>query len=133
MVGLKTASTLSRHEQLYYIACPYSHKNKAVMTQRYYDQRYASWRLMGAGYHLIQPVEMCHHITRRYHMPSGYAYWKERDRLLLSRCDGIIVVMMDGYMQSVGVQDEVAYARFLHMPVYYFDPFNGRFAGETPP
>jgi hypothetical protein len=64
---------------------------------------------------------MCHEKSKRYTLPTGYDYWKSRDRLLVSRCDGIMVAKMDGWKESIGVQDEIQCARELGLPVYYID------------
>lgn len=107
--------------KLYYLASPYSHPDKKVMQERYELINLIAVRLIERGYNLIEPIAMCHEKSKKYTLPTGYEYWKSRDRLLVSRCDGIMVAKMDGWKESVGVTDEIYYAKLLGMPVYYID------------
>lgn len=108
-------------KKLYYLVSPYSHKQKKVIKQRYEQVLYIAHKLICQGYHLIEPIAMCHEKSKRFQLPTGYEFWKERDRLLISRCDGLIVCLMDGLDQSVGCTDELQYARQLGIEILYCD------------
>jgi hypothetical protein len=106
--------------KLYYLASPYSSKDPMVVEDRYLQQQRIAAELIKQGYMLITPIEMCHNLAQNYDLPRGYEYWKERDRLLVSKCDGVIVCIMDGWKESIGVTDEIAYARSLGREVLYY-------------
>lgn len=89
---------------------------------RYEKQGEIAAKLIMEGYHLITPIESCHHLSLKYQLPGGYSYWRTRDRELVSRSDGIIVCMMDGWSQSKGVCDEIACAYELGKEIIYLDP-----------
>lgn len=110
-----------RDKKLYYLVSPYSSKKKTIIKQRYERVLYIATKLIAQGYHLIEPIAMCHEKSKRFELPTGYEFWKERDRLLISRCDGLIVCKMDGLEKSVGCTDEIAYARELGMEIKYCD------------
>lgn len=109
-------------DHLFYLASPYSHPNPMVRSLRYEEILYIASELINEGYHLIEPIAMSHHKSLKYELPGDYAFWQSRDRKLLSKCDGIIVVTMKGWGNSKGVRDEIAYARELGIPVYYIHP-----------
>lgn len=105
--------------KVYYLASPYSHKTKKVMNQRYEKVNEAGALLCLMGYTIIEPIAMCHHKSLKYAMPTGYEYWKKRDRTFVHMSDGVIVLTLPGWQESVGVTDEVAYAKSLKKKVYY--------------
>lgn len=113
--------------KVYYLASPYSHDSDVIQAMRYEQQGYIAAQLIKKGYHIITPIEMCHHLSLRYELPGGYDYWKKRDRELVRRTDGVIVCMMEGWSTSIGVTDEVDYAKRLGKPIKYLDPNTMKF------
>lgn len=110
-------------DNVYYLATPYSSKDPAVSQKRYEEQqRLLAHLTANLGLLVVAPIEMCHHLSKTYNLPSGYEYWKKRDRTLISRSDGVIVGKIPGWGGSVGVADEVNYALELGLPVYSLDP-----------
>lgn len=106
--------------KIYYLASPYSHSDPKVRKRRYEKQQEISANLIVAGYLLITPIEMSHKLSLTHKLPTGYEFWKERDRALLERCDAIIVCSnMPGWRESVGVTDEIAYAKELGKEILY--------------
>lgn len=108
--------------KVYYLASPYSHKDPKVLCARYEEQGRIAAHLISKGYLVIAPIEMCHHLSQKYKLPGGYEYWQERDREFISRSDAVIVCKMDGWKESVGVTDEIEYAKSLGKQVQYLDP-----------
>lgn len=110
-------------DKVYYLASPYSHKSRRIVTARYKEQqRLLAHLTKDLELMVIAPIEMCHNVAKTYGLPGGYAYWKKRDRTFIERSDGIIVCTMDGWDVSIGVTDEILYAKSLHKEVYYLDP-----------
>lgn len=108
--------------KVYYLASPYSHKDPKVMEARHIEVLDIAAELIKAGYTVLQPITMCHEMSLRHNLPSGYEYWKKRDREFIKRTDGIIVSLMDGWDISVGVDDEVKYAAKLGKPIHFYNP-----------
>lgn len=109
--------------KVYYLASPYSHADKDVMHDRAVEVDRIAEELIVLGYNLIEPITMCHYKSlRNDRLPSGYEYWQTRDREFVSRSDGVIVSLIPGWDESVGVADEVAYAKSLGLPIYYINP-----------
>lgn len=119
---MKSINTLPRMGKLFYLASPFSHDDKDVEQQRYDEIVRIGAELTNRGFSLIEPIAMSFVASRRHGLPGGYQFWKDRDRLFISKCDAVIVAMMPGWASSVGVSDEVGYAYELGLSVQYLDP-----------
>lgn len=108
--------------KLLYLASPYSHLNKVIMDYRYFLVAAAAAELYRKGFNLLEPIGSGHPIATKYDLPQGYEYWMQRDRLMIERSDGVIVLTIPGWAESKGVTDEVKYAKELGKPVYYLNP-----------
>ncbi|HWT40364.1 MAG TPA: DUF1937 family protein [Dongiaceae bacterium] len=107
---------------LYYLASPYSHKDKRIMEYRYMLVAAAAAELYTRGYNLLEPIGAGHPLAIRYDLPQGYEYWKRRDELMIERSDGVIVLMIDGWKESKGVQAEIEHALSIGKFVWYINP-----------
>ena len=107
--------------KFWYFANPYTHTDKKVVEERVQEQRRLAAHLIKQGYYLLQPIEMCHTMALEYDLPTGYEYWKKRDRGMIDLCFGTIVCLMDGWDKSVGVLDELEYTKQLGKPIKYLD------------
>jgi hypothetical protein len=119
-------------DKVYYFASPYSHKSSKVITARYKEQqRLVAHLTKELGLTIINPIEMCHNMSRKYKLPSGYEFWQKRDRKFISISDGIIVAKMPGFQDSVGVRDEMNYAHSLKKYIYILEPDTLKIIGPT--
>lgn len=116
--------SLANRDKVYYLASPYSfnHENKDLESLgrelRYTFTSFIAAQLTKKGFNIIEPIGMCHQPGLRYDLPSGYEYWKDRDRKLIEHADGVIVLTMKGWRDSIGVSDELTHADGLRMPIY---------------
>ena len=108
--------------KMYYLASPYSHEFKSFMIARYERTIKAGYKLIKEGFKLIEPIAMCHEKTMRFDLPGGYEYWKDRDRHLVDLCDGLIVLTLPGWDESIGVSDEIAWAEKQGKPICFVSP-----------
>lgn len=108
--------------KLFYLASPYSHENRIVMDYRYFLVAAAAAELYNRGFNLLEPIGSGHPIATKYDLPKGYEYWQQRDRLMIERSDGVIVLTIPGWAQSKGVTDEIQYCKTLGKPVFYVNP-----------
>lgn len=113
--------------KVWYLASPYSsaipegNDKNTVMAQRHHDVQQIGAVLIQLGYLLIEPIAMCAYKANNWALPQNYDYWKGRDRAFIDRCDGVIVANMEGWKESVGVTDEITYAKSQNKPVYLLD------------
>jgi len=105
-----------------YLACPYTHDDPDVILQRFYRVNKAAGVLMDRGYVVFSPITHSHTIEVAMERVKPWDYWRIQDFELLRRSDALFVLMLDGWRESVGVSDEINYARELNLPITYIDP-----------
>jgi len=101
-----------------YLASPYSHPNPAIREQRFQAACRAAARLMRAGNLVFSPIAHGHSIAA-HGLPTDWRFWERFDREQLARCDEVVVLTMDGWRESAGVQAEIRIAGELSKPVRY--------------
>ena len=104
-----------------YLASAYSHPDPAVREQRFRDACRAAARLMRAGHVVFSPIAHGHPIAL-HGLPTDWMFWEPFDRHHLERCDEVIVLTLDGWRESAGVQAEIRIATELGKPVRYLAP-----------
>ena len=104
-----------------YIALPYTHKDPAVRAERAaVSDRFVA-EYIRCGYAVYAPISMTHHVAEKYELPVEFTYWANNCHTMVGLCDLVVVITLDGWAQSVGVNAEVATAMELGIPVYYCD------------
>ena len=100
-----------------YLACPYSHPDETIRQRRYHLACRAAAKLMKAGIVVFSPLantvpaiefgglELSHHGFLRLDLP------------MLRRCDELLVLCLDGWQESIGVQQELGEAIAFHKPI----------------
>ena len=106
---------------LWYIASPYGDEDADLMQRRFDQVCATAARLMREGLSVLSPIAHSHPIAQ-YGLPKGWDYWQEIDLMLLKRCDGLIVVMIEGWDDSRGVLAEIDWAAEHGMPIRYEAP-----------
>src|SRR5688572_30741405 len=104
-----------------YLASPYSHSDPTIREQRFHAACAATAALMREGHVVFSPVCHSHPLTARG-LPGDWAFWQAQDLAHLERCDDLLVLMLDGWEQSAGVQAELRQAGVLGKPVWYRAP-----------
>lgn len=107
--------------KLVYLASPYNNKDWKVRENRYECACMAAGELFMQGKSVFSPIAHSHGIARYSDLPKGFDTWKEWNMLLLSKCDALYVLTIDGWRGSRGVQAEIEEARRLGMPITYID------------
>jgi nucleoside 2-deoxyribosyltransferase len=105
-------------DSMVYLASPYSHPDPAVREQRFQAVCRAVAALLRAGHVVFSPIVHCHALVP-HGLPTDWAFWQRVDREHLERCDEVVVLMLDGWEVSEGVQAEIGVARALGKPVRY--------------
>ncbi len=101
-----------------YLASPYSHPDASVRQQRFESACRAAATLICRGKTVFSPIAHSHAICA-FGVPLDWRFWARHDRRYLEVCDEMVVLMLDGWRESVGVQAEMAIARELGKPVTY--------------
>lgn len=72
--------------------------------------------LIRTGQPVFAPVVQGHPLVR-YGVPSDWSFWQPMAREYLARCDEVLVLQLDGWRESEGVQAELMLAAELETRV----------------
>jgi len=109
---------LDEQEDIVYLASPYSHPDPRIREERYGHASYMAAMLMRDGRLVYSPIVHSHPLTR-LGLPTTWDYWRTLDEAMLSRCQELLVLTLDGWENSEGVMAEIRLARKLGIPVRY--------------
>jgi len=109
-------------KNLVYLATPYSHPDKAVRKGRYNLVTQIAAHYSKLGHIIFSPITHSHPMTTYLNMPTTWEFWKRFDFAFLKHCHTIMVVTIDGWETSVGVQAEIAFAKENNIDIIFVDP-----------
>lgn len=106
------------------MASPYSSPNKVTQELRFLSVVIATGWLMGniREYKFFSPISHTHPIATYCQLRGDWQFWAEYDQCVLSRCDEIWVLRLDGWQTSSGVTAELKIAAEIGLPVKYVYP-----------
>ena len=84
----------------------------------------AAASLMRRGYVVYSPIVHGHALAA-HSLPLDWAFWKRQCGPLLVRASGLVVLMLDGWRDSVGLTWEIDVARKAGKPVWFMEPVSG--------
>ena len=105
-----------------YLASPYSHSDAGIREQRYHDACQAATRLLQSGQPVFAPIVHGHPLVG-CGLPTDWSFWGRICRHYLEACQQVVVLMLNGWEQSIGVRAEIEIATSLEKPVWYWAPF----------
>lgn len=108
-------------EELIYLASPYSHRHSSVKMERFHAVCKKAADLMRSGLFVFSPIAHTHPISL-YDLPGDWEFWKEYDEIMLKKCDKMLVLMLEGWETSKGVQAEVEFMQAAGKQVEYITP-----------
>lgn len=94
----------------WYLASPYSHQSAYVRHDRALMAREATYQALQQGFVTFSPIHATHDLAVLHSMPKDAAWWESYNDRFLAPAEGVIVLMLDGWQQSVGVRAEIDYA-----------------------
>lgn len=119
-------------KELIYLSSPYTHNDPAIMHKRYEAVCAVACTLMQSGYFVFSPIAHCHG-PAQYGLPKDFNYWQEYNRLMIDRCDRVMVVELAGWSYSEGVMAEIDYAHNAGKSVTFFSPVESEMITVTIP
>lgn len=108
---------------LIYLASPYSHDDPIVVNQRERAIREVVAEIIGKQDAIIpfSPIIYTHPIAKNVNPDFDWYPW---DLQFLSRCDAMIVVQLQGWSASKGIQIEIQHCRDRDIPIAFALPEN---------
>lgn len=117
--GLADATcAIGDHPSVLYLATSYSHPDAAKRAARANLASQCSAWFMRRGWCVISPLSMGHAIAvEGAELPSDFAAYQEVCLRMLEASDALVVLLLDGIRESVGVAAEIDHARKLGIPL----------------
>jgi len=105
---------------LAYMASPYSKLNH----QRAFEEAAElCGRLLACGVHAYSPIAMCHPLAVYAKLdPMDLALWAPHCRIMMERCDCLIVAQLDGWQESAGIKGEIEFFQEADKPIFDLFP-----------
>jgi hypothetical protein len=107
---------------LIYLAQPYSHPSEEIRYKRFDEAIEATAWLFRNGLFVFSPIIHSHPISTCAVVPTDWEYWAEMDTLMISRCDELYLLQLEGWDKSVGVKAELALCFETNKPVSLMVP-----------
>lgn len=107
--------------ELVYLAAPYSDKDSDIMEHRLAMFCLVDAKLAMTGVHTVSPMFKAILFNYTDNVPKDWEFWKNHGSLLMSKCDKLIVVKLDGWDVSEGVLGEMELAKENGIPIEYLD------------
>ena len=106
-----------------YLASPYSHQCPSVMHLRFISACRAAGKPMEQGLVVFAPICHSHPIAEEMRgRHTDHAFWMAQDLPILAHADRLVVLQLDGWVESRGIAEEITFARWNGIPVEYMEP-----------
>src|SRR5262249_50831544 len=116
----------AKPNEIIYLACPYTHSDPQVMEERYnIATKLAAYLIEKRKLIVFSPITMTHPIDKllaRDSITLGSDYWLHFDELFMKACAKMIVLTIDGWQQSEGIQREIEAFKTMGKEVEYLNP-----------
>jgi len=114
-------SDLKDVEGFWYVATPYSKYAAGIEGAAREAARATAW-LMKGGVPCFSPICHTHAIATEGGIdPLDHAFWMPVDEPMMDAAVGLVVVMMDGWQESYGVNVEIEMFMCACKPVHFLD------------
>lgn len=97
---------LNRPSHILYLACPYSHPQPHVRRHRHDVANLAAAKLISRGFVVFSPLSHSHPIAETG-MDGSWETWERQCLALLDVCSHMLVLTVEGWGESVGLQAEM--------------------------
>lgn len=108
-----------------YLASPYTSKEPGVQEQRAREVARVAGALIENGHNVFCPIAMSHFISDHSVMPASgvkaHDMWMRNDLAFLETCHELYVLMLDGWIESTGVKEEIEFARVNGLSIHYLN------------
>jgi hypothetical protein len=105
-----------------YISSPYTSPYSEVVIQRVERTKQFVFWLIQLGYHPLSIPIHYHDMSLEYPFDYNYKWWDAFCEPFLKRSDELFVLMLDGWLESHGIAEEIKLARELEIPIKYYLP-----------
>jgi hypothetical protein len=116
-------TTRAAYRPLTYLASPYTHPEDLVREARFQLVTAIAAKLIRAkGWNVFSPITHSHPLHQLGGLAGDWKFWEKIDTEYLRISARLVVLKLDGWKTSTGVQAEIAIAKRLKIPIRYIDP-----------
>jgi hypothetical protein len=105
-----------------YLASPYSHVDPARRHGRYRAACAAACWLLNIRCWVYSPIVHCHELARLHDLPGDFEFWRDYNYAMLDGAHSLYLLNIEGMTDSIGVKNEIAYARRNMKPIHLLTP-----------
>lgn len=106
-----------------YLASPYTYPNAQVREERFEIVRRVTMDMLALGLPVFSPITYCHQFATEFDHGTSAEVWWNFNREMLKKADIFVVLLLDGWSTSSGVQQERALASMRHIHEFFLaDP-----------
>lgn len=102
-----------------YVASPYNNPDDDMRYLNYHRVSKYVAKLISKGEVAISPIAYGHPLLNLEPMPYDFGFWSNFCLSILSKCDEIHVLTLDGWSLSRGLMEELKFAEDNFIPVTY--------------
>jgi capsule polysaccharide modification protein KpsS len=102
-----------------FIISPFTHEDDSIVQQRVELTETYVANLIKQGLTVQSQIAMLYYLTTKHDIPITYDFWRKYCHQMLEACEQVHVLCLDGWEQSVGVDDEIKLARRLNKRITY--------------
>ena len=102
-----------------YLGSPYSHTDPFIREERYLKASKVLAEFLTKGIWTYSPIVHCHELAKIGGLPTEALFWKGYNFFMLLHSRGLLVLQLDGWDASIGLQDEIKEAKRLGLPVQF--------------
>jgi len=102
---------------IWYLVSPYSHKDPAVVEERFHRTQQATEWLLEQKIWVYSPIVHCHELARKFKFPTDAKFWEDYNYSMIGQLSGVLVLLLPNWQDSKGVAAEVKHALQLGKPI----------------
>lgn len=105
-----------------YLASPYTDPDPWVMEWRYLQAAKALTKLLQDKRWAYSPIVHCHELAKIATLPKDAAFWRSYDFAMLARSSRFVILTLEHWTDSIGVNLEMREAFRLGLPIEELAP-----------
>lgn len=107
---------------MFYLASPFSHTDPNIEYERYIAAQKFVHHCFKLGLNVFSPIAYGYPIHREFSVPGDAQTWRYFNESMIFRCDGLMILTLEGWDKSIGVMEEIRYAESHKKPIQRVSP-----------
>jgi Domain of unknown function (DUF1937) len=104
-----------------FLASPYTDPDPYIRQRRATHARRAAAWLIEQGETVFSPIAAFHTLASVHKLPTDAGFWRVHNENMLSLASKLVVLCDEGWRESKGIAQEIAFAEAHNIPVEYIE------------